>query len=100
MGVSGCYPDRGRFESFPRRSEPIAVMLPESPLARDASFSSWRPGVRFPSGALGGLALTAFSVSDIAGSHGFVTLSRPAYPRRVVVEVMRFFARKAHQRES
>ena len=46
------------------------------------------------------LALTAFSVSDIAGSHGSVTLSRPAFPKRVVVEVVRFFARKAHQRES
>ncbi len=37
----------------------IAVMLPESPLARDASLSSWRSGVRFPSGALGNWQWTA-----------------------------------------
>ena len=56
VGVSGCYPDCGRFESFPKRSEPpssLILTLPESPLARDASLSSWRPGVQFPPGALG-----------------------------------------------
>ena len=31
----------------------VAATLLESPLARDASLSSWRTGVRFPPGALG-----------------------------------------------
>lgn len=38
-------------------SNPVrgATLLPESTMAMDASLSSWRPGVRFPSGALGRL---------------------------------------------
>ena len=63
-------------------------------------FFKLEAGGSIPLGSTRGLALTAFSVSDIAGSHGSVTLSRSAFPKRVVVQVVRFFARKAHQRES
>jgi len=39
-------------------TSPIAFMLPESPLARDASPSSWSPGVFDPPREHSGLTVT------------------------------------------
>ena len=58
-----------------------------------------KSGVRFPSGALGGLAMTALYRVGHRGQAricGAVTVSSPLW---VVVEVVRSFARKARQRE-
>ena len=102
MGVPGCYPGRGRFESFPRRSNPlvpcshapgVSVGEGRQPFELEARGS-------IPLGSTRGLAMIALSRVGHRGQAwicGAVTVS---VPQRVVVEVVRSFARKAHQRES
>ena len=85
-------------------------MLPESPLARDASLSSWRSGVQFPSGALrnrcrpnGGVDSNpavavkmerSFSPSGTPGVIARRSVSLPATPQ-AIVQSRRCFVRNS-----